>query len=191
MNKPSIWSGLRLTFVCLLIIAPVVLAFRDLATTKNFRVVRDGVLYRAGQMTPGGLERIVHDHGIRTVISLRDASDANDRALEDYCNKMDIRHVRIEPKSWLLTDGVAPVDEGVNQFLEIMKDRRNHPVLVHCFAGVHRSGAYCAIYRMQFEGWSNDDAMAELKACGYENLDRELDIRGYLEAFRPRRTSSR
>ena len=40
---------------------------------------------------------------------------------------------------------------------------------------------------MEFQGWSNDDAMEELKALGYDNLDKEDDVRGYLERYVPRR----
>ena len=38
---------------------------------RNFHVVKPGVLYRSGQMSLAGLERVVHDHGIRTVVTLR------------------------------------------------------------------------------------------------------------------------
>ena len=47
------------------------------------------------------------------------------------------------------------------------------------------TGAYCAIYRMEFEGWSNDQAMNEMKACGYTTLDEDWDICTYLEQYRP------
>ena len=66
-----------------------------------------------------------------------------------------------------------------------MADPANYPVLIHCFAGVHRTGAYCAIYRMEHDHWSNEKAIAELKSCGYVNLDEEWDILGYLEQYRP------
>ena len=39
---------------------------------RNFHVVRPGVLYRSGQMSLTGLERVLYDHGIRTVVTLRD-----------------------------------------------------------------------------------------------------------------------
>jgi protein tyrosine/serine phosphatase len=68
-----------------------------------------------------------------------------------------------------------------------MDDPRNYPVLVHCFAGVHRTGAYCAIYRMEYEGWSNAEAIAEMRRCGYDDVDAEWDIYGYLEQYQPRR----
>ena len=38
---------------------------------------------------------------------------------------------------------------------------------------------------MEFEHWSNAEAIAEMKACGYTNLDEELDILGYMEQYRP------
>src|SRR5437763_14161194 len=46
---------------------------------RNFRVVEPGVLYRSGQMTLAGLERIVNDHGIRTIVTLRDAEVEGER----------------------------------------------------------------------------------------------------------------
>ena len=60
-------------------------------------------------------------------------------------------------------------------------------VLMHCFAGIHRSGAFCAVFRMEYDGWSNERAIAELRACGYRDLDDEWDLLAYLETYRPRR----
>ena len=65
-----------------------------------------------------------------------------------------------------------------------MDNPDNYPVLIHCFAGIHRTGAFCAIYRMEYEGWTNAEAIEELRACGYSNLDDEWDILGYLEQYR-------
>jgi tyrosine-protein phosphatase SIW14 len=147
------------------------------------------VLYRSGQTSLAGLKRLIHDYGIRTVVTLRDAHVPGrpppDQAEEDYCRKEDIRYVRIPPRNWWAPAGPAPVQVGVDRFLEVMRDPDNHPVLVHCFAGIHRTGAYCAIYRMEFDGWTNTEALEEMRACGYDTLDEEWDILGYLENYRP------
>lgn len=174
---------LGLVLVVLGLTMPVMVAVRQQQHTKNFHVVREGVLYRSAQMTLPGLQRIVHDHGIRTVVSLREGVDGTDLAEERYCNSQEIRFVRLLPKRWDRSTGVAPVDDNVRTFLEIMRDPSNHPVLVHCFAGIHRTGAYCAIYRMEFDNWANAEAIDEIKALGYVNFDREWDIRGYLEHY--------
>ena len=171
--------------VLTLIVAPIVFAVRQQAQTRNFRVVRPGVLYRSGQMSKDGLQRIVNDYHINTVISLRDGQTAADKAEEELCKSLEINFVRILPSRWGDEGGSLPIESGVRRFREILADPHNHPVLVHCFAGIHRAGSYSAIYRMEFEHWSNARAIAEMKSCGYTNLDEELDILSYMEQYRP------
>ncbi len=178
----------RLVVVAGLIGGPVAYAFHHHGQARNFRPVREGVLYRSAQTTLAGLERLVHDYGIRTVVSLRDSHTGGpppDAREEEYCLKRDILYVRIPPRAWEAPEGPAPVEEGVRRFLQVMADPANYPVLVHCCAGIHRTGAYCAIYRMEHDHWANADAIAELKQSGYVNLDQEWDILGYLEEYRP------
>jgi protein tyrosine/serine phosphatase len=171
--------------VLALIVSPIAFALRQQAQTRNFRVVRPGILYRSGQMTKEGLLQVVNDYHIKTVISLRDGLTERDRAEEELCKSEDINFVRILPSRWGDEGGCVPVEAGVKRFREIMGDPQNFPVLVHCFAGIHRAGSYCAIYRMEFEHWSNAKAIAEMKSCGYSNLDDELDILGFMEQYRP------
>src|SRR4051794_2118372 len=77
--------------------------------TRNFRVVRPDVLYRSGQMTLTGLQKVVHDYGIKTVVTLRDTADEEgeppDLAEERYCKAQEFNHVRIPPRSWDAPDG--------------------------------------------------------------------------------------
>ena len=185
---------LGITMVLALIAGPVGYAFHAQAQLRNFRVVRDGVLYRSGQLSLPALKRVVHDYGIRTVITLRDSYEEGkpppDLAEEEYCKGEGLFHVRIPPRNWDGPDGVAPVDEGVRTFLKVMADPNNHPVLVHCFAGIHRTGGYCAVFRMEFDGWGNQQAIDEMIACGYYNLLDEWDILGYMENYRPGRLLS-
>jgi tyrosine-protein phosphatase SIW14 len=170
--------------------APVTLAVREQRQVKNFHVVREGVLYRSAQLTPAGLRRVVHDQRIRTVVNLREGTAAVDLTEEEYCRRQEIRFIRLLPKSWDDSAGKAEVDDNVRVFLDVMRDPANYPVLVHCFAGIHRTGAYCAVYRMEFEGWDNAKAIAEVKAMGYDNFDNEMDIRGWLEGYRAGRLST-
>ncbi|MFL5327764.1 MAG: fused DSP-PTPase phosphatase/NAD kinase-like protein [Gemmataceae bacterium] len=161
------------------------------ANLRNVRIVKSEVLYRSGQLSIAGLERVVHDYDIRTVVSLRDSDDPNvappDAKEEEFCKAQDIRHVRITPRRWWSgDDSPPPADLSVATFLSVMDDASNYPVLVHCFAGTHRTGAMVAIYRMEYERWTNAEAIAELRSNGYKNLDREADVLGYLENYRPR-----
>ena len=167
--------------------APVTLAVMEQRQIKNFHVVRPGVLYRSAQLTPAGLRRVVHDQRIRTVINLREGTARFDVAEEEFCRREEIRFIRLLPKGWDDSVGPAEVDDNVRVFLDVMRNPANYPVLIHCFAGIHRTGAYCAVYRMEFEGWDNASAIAEVKAMGYDNFDNELDIKGWLQGYRPGR----
>lgn len=157
---------------------------------RNLRVVEEGVLYRSGQLSLAGLKRAVHDYNIKTVISLREAvapgTPPPDLAEEEYCRAQELNYYRIPPRRWWAADGSVPAHEGVRKFLEILDDPANYPVLIHCFAGCHRTGAHCAVYRMEYNHWTNAAALAEVKALGYVNLDDEWDVLSYLEQYRPR-----
>jgi protein tyrosine/serine phosphatase len=157
---------------------------------RNFRAVREGVLYRSGQMTITGLKAAVHERGIKTVITLRDSASANepppDLSEENYCLAEGLNYVRISPRSWWSPDGSIPAEIGVRRFLEVMDNADNFPVLIHCFAGIHRTGAFCAIYRMEYDRWSNEEAIAELYACGYKYLEDEWDLLDFLKSYVPR-----
>ena len=171
------------------IATPAVVGYRSASAMRNLRVVREGVLYRSGQMSISGLRRTAHDLGIRTVISLRDAhflgQNPPDAREEEFCDKEEIFFHRIVLGKWYAEDGSTPAEEGVKRFRAIMADPANYPVLVHCLAGVHRTGACCAIYRMEQEHWSNERALQEMKESGYDTLDDEWDILGYLEIYWP------
>ena len=47
---------------------------------RNFGVVRAGALYRCGQPTPAALDRLLAEHDIRTVVSLRPPRDEEEKS---------------------------------------------------------------------------------------------------------------
>jgi protein tyrosine/serine phosphatase len=186
-------SFLILVVLGVLVGAPLAYKFHRDAHYRNLRVVREGVLYRSGQLSLSGLKRVIHDHGIKTVITFRVARVAGDqhpdKAEEAFCRKEGYKFFRIPMRDWEDGHGPPPADRSVADFCQVMRDPTHYPVLVHCYAGVHRTGAFCAIYRMEFEGWTNAQAIAEMKALGYATLDDEWDILGYMEQYRPGRVT--
>jgi protein tyrosine/serine phosphatase len=160
---------------------------------RNFRVVEDRVLYRSGQLSPDGLKRVIHDYGIRSVVCFRDVDEGTtgeppDQWEESLCRGLGINYFRLPLRVWAVDEnGIVPADENAKRFLEIMSDSRNWPVLAHCYRGVHRTGTYCSIYRMECNGWTNDEAIGELKALGYDTFERDEDVRDYLRGYVPGR----
>jgi hypothetical protein len=69
-------------------------------------------------------------------------------------------------------------DDRVLEALKILTDPAMRPIAVHCQHGADRTGALVALYRMVVQGWSKEDALAEMDGGGFHhsswfrNLDR-------------------
>jgi len=70
-------------------------------------------------------------------------------------------------------DGLADFDK-LDQAADWIKDHEGRPVYVHCAAGVNRTGAAIAAYRVKHCGWTLQRALAEPKGLGLRNADNEL-----------------
>jgi tyrosine-protein phosphatase SIW14 len=123
------------------------------------------------------------------VITLRAPSGPTDSppdwAEEEYCKKEAINHFRLPQKEWEAADGSVPNEINVVKFREIMNNPANYPVLIHCLAGKHRTGAMCAVFRMEHDHWTNQQAIDELSLYGYDNVTDHADVQGYLKRYRP------
>jgi tyrosine-protein phosphatase SIW14 len=148
----------------------VAASFRDKGL-RNFGVVKEGVLYRSGQQTPEGLEEILQKHHIKTVVSLRpirDEESSSDTWEEGVCEKYQAKHIRIAPYDGPLKPGQSPLFPVSQSFLEVMDDPNNYPILVHCYKGRDRTGAMCAITRIEFDQWTADRALEEMQEYGFD-----------------------
>jgi tyrosine-protein phosphatase SIW14 len=181
---------LGLTAVGLVVAAPLLYATHRNWHLRNFRVVEEGVLYRSGQLSPEAFDRVLTEKGIKTVVTLRTSRVAGrlppDTWEQSVCAAHGARHVRIVPRLWSPDEkGEIPADQAVQAFLDVMSDKSNYPVLVHCFAGIHRTGTMCAIFRMEHHHWPADRAIAEMRQCGFDAHDMEEYIEGYIRGYRP------
>ncbi|MBA4191044.1 MAG: hypothetical protein C0467_23915 [Planctomycetaceae bacterium] len=182
---------LGLTATAVIVAPPIVFTSQHGIQFRNLRLVEEGVLYRSGQLTQDGLERVLHEKGIKTVVTLRATRIAGKIPPDDWevdlCAARGVKHVRIVPRNWCTNaSGEVPAEEAVKEFLTVMDDRSNYPVLVHCFAGIHRTGAMCSIFRMEFQGWPNERAIEEMRMCGFDPLDMQGCITEYLRTYQPR-----
>jgi tyrosine-protein phosphatase SIW14 len=166
---------------------------------RNVRVVKPGVLYRSGQLSEKGLQRILHELNIGTLVNLRGrdhSARANTTEWESaLCEKNYVTFVSIPLGSpehpWRVTpeESRRVIDAGVRQFLEVLDDpeRYPRPILVHCLGGVHRTGVMCALYRMECEGWTRERAIEEMSRLGYHPASGFDPLREYIENWAPRR----
>jgi protein tyrosine phosphatase (PTP) superfamily phosphohydrolase (DUF442 family) len=98
--------------------------------------------------------------GVKTVIDLQQDFERDEQHLVEAAG---MRYERIG-----MTASRAPSPEDVERFLALVNDPASQPVFVHCKAGRHRTGAMTAVYRMTKDGWTADQAYAEMKAYKFK-----------------------
>lgn len=69
----------------------------------------------------------------------------------------------------------------MRSILELSMDRRNHPLLIHCNHGKHRTGCVVGVMR-RFNGWDTNSIVAEYNKFA-EPKAREMDVK-YLSEFK-------
>ena len=112
-------------------------------------------LYRSEQPTALGFKNL-EKMGVRTVINLR-AFNSDD----DEVRGTALRTERVKILTWNVDD------DHVVDVMRMLRNPDNGPFLIHCQHGADRTGLMSAMYRILEQGWTVDDALAELKDGGY------------------------
>lgn len=177
--------------------APLALHRATYAHSKRLRVVCPGRVYRSGQMTEAGFIDAIQSLKIRTVLNLQD--DYPDPDVErswlnsdtvkesELCERLGVRYVYIAPNLIPRRDVPQRRPEGIDQFLALMDDPDTYPVLIHCKAGLHRTGCLVAVYRMEYEGYTPTQALREVLDHGFgrtAGTEANDYIRQYILSFR-------
>ncbi len=144
----------------------------------NFHTTRKGVLYRSGQPRGLGLE-FVRLYGIRTLVNLRKPNSKGSPEEKAFAAEKGLHFYNFS-----IGSSAGEIDKTVKRFLAIVADTSNWPILVHCSRGIERSGVLSAIYRVEYDRWSNEDALEETYRLGLERGHMPIP-ENYIKNYRP------
>lgn len=136
----------------------------------NFHKVSD-VLYRGGQPEKQGMEEL-KKMGIKTIVNLR-TSDLDQELMAGY----EFNYYHLPMNAFL------PIKEKFSRFLEIVSDPALQPVFIHCKHGADRTGAAVALYRIRVQGWTYEDAIAEMVNGGFHFHRIHGHLKGFIKRF--------
>jgi len=163
---------------------------------KRFQAVRPGVFYRSAQPSELGLQVLVKCYGVKTVVSLQledmrlhagliDLGEEGGALESHYVAGLGARPVQWPMGEEACWPWVSPWQ--YEQFFRMMDDPANWPVAVHCQGGRHRTGTLAALFRMEYDRWPAERALAEMYAFdfGVPVTIQEYNLRTYWPRPRP------
>lgn len=163
---------------------------------KRFSEVRPGAMYRVAQPTEFGLSTLVSRYRVKTVVSLQlvdyrlhrgwwPGEEHQGRLESEYVAALGARHLQWPMGDETYWPWVTP--HQYESFFRLMDDPGQQPVVFHCMGGRHRTGTVAALYRLEYDGWTADAALAEMYAFefGAPIVWQEHNLRTYRRRPRP------
>ncbi|MEM6684623.1 MAG: tyrosine-protein phosphatase [Bacteroidota bacterium] len=120
-----------------------------LKTFKKLYKINDSI-YRSEQPSRKGFQ-LLEEKGLVSILNLRRLKDDNGKAKK---TDLTLIHIRLKTKA---------IDE--DEILQVLKAIKNakKPLLIHCWHGSDRTGITTAAYRIVFENWTKEAAIAEFR----------------------------
>ena len=186
-------SKKRIALVVLLVVLVFVGKYvYDVNINHNFETITEGKVYKSGVIPPNEIESYVKKHHIKSIVDLRFPGTA------DLVNNPEIpQELTAEKEAVAKIDGVnyfnngsdqVPKPENLKTFFKIMDNPDNYPVLIHCYHGVGRAEMYSAIYRIEYENWTNEQARKGVRTLvKYSSFDDGKPKGEFLKAYKSRK----
>ena len=150
----------------------------------RFTEISKDKVYSSGVIPPEKIEKFVDKNKIKTIIDLRAGwiQDELNPAVEGEINEEHEAVEKIEGVKHINIPSLQiPGDSTVNKFLEVMQDSSNYPVLIHCYHGTGRAVLFSALYRMEFEDYSAEEARKNSRyIVPFSNFDKNSPKVKYL-----------
>jgi hypothetical protein len=144
---------------------------------KRLRTVVEGKVYRSGCLTAEGFRDAIRKYQLKTILNLQE--EAPDPAVPNHyftfrttpesevCRSMGVKFVFLPVELVNGREFPGKQPPTIAAFLKLMDDPATYPILFHCKAGLHRTGVLAALYRQEYQGWSKEEALRELKNNGF------------------------
>ena len=134
----------------------------DIHLNYNFKEISKSRVYKSGVIPPDRLVGFVEKYKIKSIIDLR-MPGTNDLKLNpEIPGELQVEKMAVAKIKGLNyfnnPSGQIPTQKNINTYLKIMDNPDNYPVLIHCYHGTGRSILYSAIYKIEYEHFTNEQA---------------------------------
>jgi protein tyrosine phosphatase (PTP) superfamily phosphohydrolase (DUF442 family) len=163
----------------------------DMNINHNFETITEGKVYKSAVIPPDEIESYVKKYHIKSILDLR-MPGTNDLVL----NPENPSELQAEKNAVSKIGGVnyfsnpseqVPNDKNIATFTKIMDNKDNYPVLIHCYHGTGRAEMYSALYRIEYEKFTNEDARKGVRTLiKFSSFDDGTPKGEYLKGYKSR-----
>ena len=167
----------------------------DMHINHNFETITEGKVYKSGVIPPDEIADYVKKYKIKSIVDLRfpgTGDDVNNPEIpaELTAEKEAIAKIRGVNYFNNGSDQV-PKQKNLDTFFKIMDNKDNYPVLIHCYHGVGRAEMYSALYRIEYENWTNEEARQGVRTLvKWSSFDDGKPKGEFLKAYESRKQLS-
>lgn len=168
-----------------LVIGVAAFVFFFVIQTYHLETVQDGVLYRDGNRGMREFQNAIEQVRPKTVVSLLDDDEMADPENVMFRDEVEllaaenIRLVRIPVKL-----GGWPTESDIEEFLALVQNPANQPVLIHCAQGVRRTGMMVAAYQETVQNMSDAHAGFRIERFGRKNSSETMaDVTRFIQSY--------
>lgn len=164
----------------------------DMNINHNFETITEGKVYKSGVIPPDELKDYINKYHIKSIVDLRfpgtiDLENNPEIPAELIAEKEAIAKIKGVNYFNNGSDQV-PKQENLDVFFKIMDNPGNYPVLIHCYHGVGRAEMYSAIYRIEYENFTNEEARNGVRALiKWSSFDDGKPKGKYLKTYKSRK----
>lgn len=134
-------------------------------------------VYRGAQPSAEGFKSL-KDMGVKTIICFR-----SHHSTKKEVETLGMTSVEL-PLQADLIGSTPPTEEQVAAFFGAVLDPARRPAYFHCAHGKDRTGTMAALYRIEIDGWTPEEAVEEMQAFGYH--DNYKDLIEFVRSYKPR-----
>jgi len=130
----------------------------------GFATIEPGEVYKSAEMPPDKIDSYLKKYHIKTVVDLRTVGEHHHSGYTTASDlKAEATAVAKVPGAQHISipSNQVPTAQTLKKFFAVMDNKQSYPVLIHCHDGMGRAVIYSAIYRIEYQHWS--DAAARNK----------------------------
>ena len=140
-------------------------------------------LYRGTQPNEEGFQQLCK-LGVTLIVDLRGEVTHNSAHEKKQVEELGMKSVLIPGNGW-----TPPSDKQMAEFFAAIKERPRPTIFIHCWLGGDRTGVFLAAYRIAFNHWTSEQALAERNKFHFKSFWHPV-MKEYTRQFRDRLATS-